>query len=280
MCCSAAFCGDLGGAGLGLALGLDVDLALTVDGQSGDLIVHLGVSLQLDDRAGVDAVHQRHLFAGHQAAACDHADLTGQADTGGVLVRAEEVRVFAQLRDLLGVDEQHLVGAAHLLLKQVNSIDDGVVADLGLAAVVDQACGLQGVHAVIVDLGGNGLRQLGVGLAHRVAVAGQHGLVGQADALHSLFDGGLAGGGGHFFNSYLAALGHVGGIANVGVGGHGDGIARHARQGIVDLSKRCYAQFFRNPRRNHIRHHFRIDHIGKLRNKICHGFCPFLLCTC
>ena len=178
------------------------------------------------------------------------------------------------------MDEHDFFAAAHLILKQVHGVDDGIVADGFCRTIVNQAGRLQGVHAITVDLGGDSQGQLGVGLAHRVAVAGQHGLVGQADALHGLFDGGLAGGGGHFFNSYLAALGHVGGIANVGVGGHGDGIARHARQGIVDLSKRCYAQFFRNPRRNHIRHHFRIDHIGKLRNKICHGFCPFVVCTC
>ena len=174
------------------------------------------------------------------------------------------------------MDEQHLVGAAHLLLKQVNSIDDGVVADLGLAAVVDQACGLQGVHAVIVDLGGNGLRQLGVGLAHRVAVAGQHGLVGQADALHGLFDGGLAGGGRHLLNGDLAALGHVGGVADVGVGRHGDGIAGHALQRIVNFGKRCHAQLLRDARGHHIPHNLRVDQFGQLRDEIRHIVSPFL----
>src|SRR5699024_6559570 len=116
---------------------------------------------QLDDGAGVDAGRQRHLLAGHQAAARDHADLAGQADAGGVFVGAEEVGVLAQLGDLLGVDEHHLVGAAHLLFKQVHGVHDGVVVDGGGGAVVGQGSGLQGVHAVAVDLGGDGQGQLG-----------------------------------------------------------------------------------------------------------------------
>ena len=90
---------------------------------------HLGVGLQLDDGAAVDAVLQGDLFAGHQAAAGDHADLAGEGHARLVLVGADEVGVLAQLGDLFGVEEEHLVGAAHLLLKEVDGVHDGVVAD-------------------------------------------------------------------------------------------------------------------------------------------------------
>ena len=174
------------------------------------------------------------------------------------------------------MDEHDFFAAAHLILKQVHGVDDGIVADGFCRTIVNQAGRLQGIHAVTVDLGGDRQGQLGVGLAHRVAVAGQHGLVGQADALHGLFDGGLAGGGGHFFNSYLAALGHVGGIANVGVGGHGDGIAGHALQRIVNFGKRCHAQLLRDARGHHISHNLRVDQFGQLRDEIRHIVSPFL----
>ena len=174
------------------------------------------------------------------------------------------------------MDEHHLVAAAHLLLKQVHSVHNGVVADGCRAAVIHKAGGLQGFHTVVVDFGGNRQCQLGVCLAHGVAVAGQYGFIGQTDALHRLFDGRLAGGGGHLFNGDLAALGNVGGIADVGVGGYGDGVARHARQRVVNFGKGGNAQLFGDAGADHISHNLGVDQVGQLGVDISHSTIPFV----
>ena len=227
----------------------------------------------------VPLVQHRHLFAGHDAAARDHAHLAGEGDAGLVLVGGEEVGVFAQLGDLLGMDEQHLVGAAHLLLEQVHRVHDAVVGDGGGGAVKQQGGGLEGVHAVVVDFGGDGHGQLGVGLAHRVAVAGQHRLISETDALHGLLDGGLAGGGGHFLDGHLAALGHIGGVTDVGVGGHRDGVAGHAGQRVVDFGEGGHPQLFGDAGGDHVRHDFRVNEVVQLGDEISHSLL-LLFCLC
>ena len=237
------------------------------------------VGFQLDDRAGIALgfagadLHQRHLFAGHHTAARNGADLAGHPHIGGVLVGAGEFGVFSQLGHLFGVNKDHLFGGL-LFLQGVHRIHNARIADDARRAVIGQGGGLQHIHAVVVDLGGNGHGQLGVGLPHRVAITGKHRFIGQANAFHSLFHGGLAGGGRHLFNGHGLTLGHNVGIADIGIGGHRDGIAGDTGQGIIHLGKGRHAQLFWDAGGHHVPHYFRVDQISNFGISICHRISP------
>ena len=166
-------------------------------------------------------------------------------------------------------------GLGLAIVKHIARIHNARIADNARRAVIGQGSGLQHIHAVVIDLSGNGHGQLGVGLPHRVAVAGQHRLIGQADALHRLFALSLAGGGRHLLDGALAALGHIGRIADVGVGGHRAGVAGHTGERIINFGERRHAQLLGDTGRDHVAHDLRVDQIGQLRDKIRHKFFSF-----
>ena len=167
-------------------------------------------------------------------------------------------------------------GLGLAIVKHIARIHNARIADNARRAVIGQGSGLQHIHAVVIDLGGNGHGQLGVGLPHRVAVAGKHRFIGQANALHGLFHGGFAGGCRHLFNGHSLALGHNVGIADVGIGGHRDGIAGDTGQGIIHLGKGCHAQLFGDSGGHHVPHHFRVNQISNFGISICHRISPLI----
>nr|DAJ64547.1 MAG TPA: hypothetical protein [Caudoviricetes sp.] len=220
----------------------------------------------------------RHLAACHNASVGNLADFADQRDAGGVLISADKVRIFAQGSHLLGVDEHDLV-AVDLLVEHVDSVNNAAVFDSGGSAVIHQRSALQGFHAVIVDFGSDRQRQLRIGFANRVAVAGQHSFIGQANALHRLFDLVLLVLGAHLVDVNINALCNVLSIADVAVRRHSNGIAGHASKGVIHLCKRCHADFVGNLCRNHIGHNFGVDQVCQFgQNSICHVLISFVVC--
>ena len=206
-----------------------------------------------------------------------HCSLT-VADNGIGIPREAQASVFERF---YRVDKSRSkatggTGLGLAIVKHIARIHNARIADNARRAVIGQGSGLQHIHAVVIDLGGNGHGQLGVGLPHRVAVAGKHRFIGQANALHSLFHGGFAGGCRHLFNGHSLALGHNVGIADVGIGGHRDGIAGDTGQGIIHLGKGCHAQLFGDSGGHHVPHHFRVDQISNFGISICHRISPLI----
>nr|DAJ17352.1 MAG TPA: hypothetical protein [Siphoviridae sp. cthRu26] len=221
---------------------------------------------------------RRNLAACHNAGVGNLADFAGDSNAGLILVSADKVRILAQGSHLLGVDEHDLV-AVDLLVEHVDSVHNAAVFDSGGSAVIHQRSALQGFHAVIVDFSSDRQRQLRIGFANRVAVAGQHSFIGQANALHSLLDFVLLVLRAHLVDVNVNALCNVLSIADVAVRRHSNGIAGHASKGVIHLCKRCHADFVRNLCRNHIGHNFRVNQVCEFgQNSICHVLISFVVC--
>nr|DAV58915.1 MAG TPA: hypothetical protein [Caudoviricetes sp.] len=218
---------------------------------------------------------RRNLAGCYNAGVGDLADFAGDSNAGLILVSADKVRILAQSSHLLGVDEHDLV-AVDLLVEHVDSVNNAAVFDSGGSAVIHQRSALQGFHAVIVDFGSDRQRQLRVGFANRVAVAGQHSFIGQANALHGLLDFVLLVLRAHLVDVNVNALCNVLCVANVTVRRHSNGIAGHASKGVIHFRKRCHADFVRNFSRNHICHDFRVNQVCEFgQNSICHVLISF-----
>nr|DAN11483.1 MAG TPA: hypothetical protein [Caudoviricetes sp.] len=214
----------------------------------------------------------------HNAGVGDLADFAGDSNASLILVSADKVSIFAQGRHLLGVDEHHLV-AVDLLVEHVDSVHNAAVLDSGSSAVMHQRSALQGFHAIIIDFCSDRKRQLRIGFANRVAVAGQNSFIGQANALHGLLDLVLLVLGAHLVDVNVNALCNVLCVTDVTVRRHSNGIAGHASKGVVHFCKRCHADFVGNLCRNHIGHDFRVNQVCEFgQNSICHVLISFVVC--
>nr|DAU14320.1 MAG TPA: hypothetical protein [Caudoviricetes sp.] len=221
---------------------------------------------------------RRNLAGCYNAGVGNLADFAGDSNASLILVSADKISILAQGSHLLGVDEHDLV-AVDLLVEHVDSVHNAAVFDSGGSAVIHQRSALQGFHAVIVDFSSDRQRQLRIGFANRVAVAGQHSFIGQANALHGLLDFVLLVLGAHLVDVNVNALCNVLSIADVAVRRHSNGITGHASKGVIHFCKRCHADFVRDFSRNHIGHDFRVNQVCKLgQNSICHVLISFAVC--
>ena len=168
------------------------------------------------------------------------------------------------------MDEDNLL-TVDLFLEQINSVHNAGILDSGSRAIIDKLCALKGGHCVIVHLGSNGLRKLGVGLANGIAIAGKNSFVRQLNGLHGLLDGDGGGGSGQLHGLGGNAFSNVGGITDIGVLRHGHGVTGNALKRGVDLRKRRNNDFVSNLRRDHVSHNLRIDKVSNFSNLISHS---------
>ena len=202
------------------------------------------------------------------AAAPDLADFAAEHALLGQVAAAQVVGVPAQLVKARGVRQQHLF-AVLVILKQRQAVGHRFAAHGGhcrLAAVahLPQHAVERVIHRVV-----DGVGQLPGRLAHRVAVTGKPGLIGDAHRLGVLFHRGRYGIGAQHARLHLPVFLHLLGLADIAEGGELQGIAGLAHQAVIRLGQRQQADPAAVLLIHHVADHLGDDHVARFRYFHC-----------